>query len=64
MAERTERSYEPLTNKNLARLVDLADRDHASFTRASGNQHAYTHRRVAVVLAQGEHSTTSIEPTG
>lgn len=51
--ERSPRSYAPVTDEHLARLLSLADADHARFTRTSGNKHAWADRRVAVVLAQG-----------
>lgn len=46
------RSYAPLTDDHLARLSELADEDHAVFTRPDGHPE-YRARRVAVVLAQG-----------
>lgn len=46
------RSWATLTSEHLCRLADLADADHAFFTR-SGGRPEYRSRRVAVVLAQG-----------
>jgi hypothetical protein len=45
-----ERSNAPVTDRDLARLLSLADEDHAIFT---GTRPEYAGRRVAVVLAQG-----------
>ncbi len=55
-ADRSERSQERLTRRHLKRLGELADDQHARYTRpaAQGGKHAaWANRRVAVVLAQG-----------
>jgi hypothetical protein len=52
-AERTSRSHALIQRKHLRRLVELADVQHAEFTRAGVRTNAWADRRVAVVLAQG-----------
>jgi len=49
---RNVRSYAVLTDEHLARLAELADKDHATFT-APRKRPEYADRRVAAVLAQG-----------
>ena len=55
-SRRSERTQVPLTDAHLLRLGELADAQHAEYTRPStqgGNHADWSDRRVAVVLAQG-----------
>jgi hypothetical protein len=51
-SRREERSRARLTDEHLRRLAELAEKDHAFFTRPGGRPE-YESRRLAVALAQG-----------
>jgi hypothetical protein len=51
-SRREERSRARLTGEHLRRLAELAEEDHAFFTRPGGRPE-YESRRLAVALAQG-----------